>query len=294
MDLKIALNNYFQYLTVEKGLSNSSIKCYAADLKSFFSCFKPEKQTTNDLLSTDLTFFIQSLSQEGKKTSSINRSFSSTKNFFLFLQREGLIKQPMPSINLPKIITLLPSCLTVEEVEMLLEAPNIEKGDELRDKAMLEVMYASGLRVSELVNLKKAQINFINGVITIYGKGNKERRVPIGEFALDYVNQYIEGPRQKNINRKSDYLFLNRYGKPISRQFFFKSIKIYALRAGIDQPVSPHTLRHCFATHLLENGAELRAVQEMLGHTHIATTQIYTHISRKRILSAFDLFSKRK
>jgi integrase/recombinase XerD len=164
----------------------------------------------------------------------------------------------------------------------------------IRDRAMLEVMYASGLRVSELCSLKLGEVNLINHLLTIYGKGNKQRSVPLSSFAGDYLQKYLDGPRARNKGRSSEYVFLNRNGKPISRVYFFTQIKKYAKKAGIETPISPHTLRHCFATHLLENGADLRSVQEMLGHSKIATTQIYTHVSSKRIMSAYDLYSKRK
>ena len=188
----------------------------------------------------------------------------------------------------------LPTYLTIEEVEALLEAPDLTKKGELRDKAMLEVMYASGLRVSELINLEKHQLNMKRGVIKVMGKGSKERKVPIGEFALEYVVKYIEEARNFNPGKDSKYLFLNREGKPISRVYFFKQVRKYAERAGINKVISPHTLRHSFATHLVEQGAELRAVQEMLGHSNIATTQIYTHLSKSRIRSAYDLYMNKK
>ena len=188
----------------------------------------------------------------------------------------------------------LPNCLTVEEVEALLDAPDVRKKGELRDKAMLETMYASGLRVSELLSLERGMLNIKRGVIKVMGKGSKERKVPIGEFALEYVVRYIEEVREFNVGKGSKYLFLNRCGKPLSRVYFFKQVKKYAERAGINKEISPHTLRHCFATHLLEQGAELRAVQEMLGHSNIATTQIYTHLSKNRIRSAYDLFMNNK
>ena len=159
---------------------------------------------------------------------------------------------------------------------------------------LLETMYASGLRVSELLALERSRVNLDKNVVTIFGKGAKERKVPLGDFAIDYIIQYINEVRNKNPGRKSKYLFLNRYGKPLSRQYFFKQIKKYALEAGIETDISPHTLRHCFATHLLENGTQLRAVQAMLGHENIATTQIYTHISTKRVLSAYDLYMNKK
>ena len=165
--------------------------------------------------------------------------------------------------------------------------------DGIRDKAMLETMYASGLRVSELLNLEMSNINLNAGIVTIHGKGAKERKVPLGDFAKDYIVKYIDEVRNnlKHIKDKK-FLFLNKYGEQLSRQYFFKAIKKYAAKAGITESISPHTLRHCFATHLLENKADLRVVQELLGHTNIATTEIYTHISTKRILSAYDTYMK--
>jgi integrase/recombinase XerD len=216
------------------------------------------------------------------------------KNFFLFLKREGYFIGEIPNIEPPKKPEYLPNCLSVEEVEELLNTPNIEKPDGLRDRAMLETMYASGLRVSELCSLRMDSINAKNGLITIRnGKGNKQRSVPIGNFALEYLKLYLDGPRRKNKGHSSPYVFLNRDGKPISRIYFFRQVKKYAEEVGLDVNISPHTLRHCFATHLLENGAELRAVQEMLGHAHLSTTQIYTHVSSRRIISAYDKFSSR-
>ena len=188
----------------------------------------------------------------------------------------------------------MPNCLSLEEVESLFEAIDMKNKEGIRDRAMLETMYAAGLRVSELLSLERERLNIKTGVVSIIGKGSKERKVPIGDFALEYVIQYINGPRNKNKGKKSKYLFLSKYGKPLSRQYFFKQIKKYAEIAGIGINISPHTLRHCFATHLLENGADLRAVQSMLGHANIATTQIYTHISTKRIVSAYDLYMNKK
>lgn len=293
MKIEEARYLYEQYLLVEKGLSPETVKNYRIDLNLFFTEFD-QVVNTSMLMGSQITDFMQLQSQAGKSARTITRRLSVLRQFFMFLEREAIIKEPLPKIDAPRGVSFLPSCLSVAEVEQLLEAPQTDKDDEIRDKAMLEVMYASGLRVSELLSLSRGQINFEKGIVTIYGKGNKERRIPIGDFALDYVKDYINGPRERNRGRNTKYLFLNRYGKPISRVYFFLRIRYYAKVAGITQTISPHTLRHSFATHLLENGAELRSVQAMLGHTNIATTQIYTHVSQKRILSAFDLYSKRK
>lgn len=293
MEISDAVNLFQQYLLVEKGLSKQTVISYSEDLKQFFIFFENRK-TVEDLVPEDLNEFLRHELAIGHSISTSMRRLSSTKIFFLFLKREGYFTGEIPEIESIKKPEHLPNCLTVEEVEALLNAPNIEKPDGLRDRAMLETMYASGLRVSELLSLDMARVNCKKAIITVFGKGAKERKVPLGDFAIEYIERYIKEVRRKNPGKDSKYLFLNRYGEPLSRQYFFKQIKKYALEAGIQTSISPHTLRHCFATHLLENGAQLRVVQEMLGHTNIATTQIYTHISTKRILSAYDLYMKRK
>ena len=293
MEIIDAIDLYSQYILAEKGLSKQTYTSYMEDLKQFFSYYK-DKKDTDDLMSEDLIGFLRYQLSIGKLVSTALRRLSSTKSFYRFLKKENIIHFEIPDIEPPKKPKKLPNCLSVEEVDMLLDIPDIEKPEGQRDKAMLELMYSSGLRVSELLSLERRKINLEKGIVSIFGKGAKERRVPIGEFALDYVNLYIKDGRSKNPGKDSKYLFLNRYGKPLSRQYFFKQIKKYALLAGIQVEISPHTLRHCFATHLLENGAQLRAVQEMLGHSNLATTQIYTHISTKRIISAYDLYMNKK
>ena len=292
MDLNEASEMYFQFLRVEKGVSNETIINYAYDLRQFFAVL--HKQTTQDLNVHDISDFVRYESQHMLSVPTILRRISSTKNFYLFLEREHIISFQIDNLDKPKGSKKLPICISIEEVEALLNQPDLEKSEGQRDRAMLEVMYSSGLRISELLNLRIRDVNFQRGMINVIGKGDKERNVPIGDYALEYLNKYIEEGRSKNKNRNSPYLFLNRYGEPLSRVYFFKQVKKYAEQAGIVEEISPHTLRHCFATHMLENGAELRAVQEMLGHANIATTQIYTNISSKRILSAYDLYSKRK
>ena len=292
MTLNEASDLYFQYLRVEKGVSNETIRNYEYDLRIFFETLN--KKTTSDLKSGDIQEFIRIQTQNMLSIPTILRRISSTKNLYLFLEKERLISFQIDALEKPKGAKKLPVCISIEEVEALLEQPDLTKPEGQRDRAMLEVMYSSGLRISELLNLRMNQINFDRGMVKIVGKGNKERIVPIGDYALEYLNKYINDGRRKNPKRNSDYLFLNRYGEPVSRVYFFLQVKKYAQQAGIKVEISPHTLRHCFATHMLENGAELRAVQEMLGHANIATTQIYTNISSRRILSAYDLYSKRK
>ena len=292
MTLNEASDLYFQYLRVEKGVSNETIRNYEYDLKLFFDAL--HKETTKDLKSGDIQEFIRIQTQNMLSIPTILRRISSTKNFYLFLEKERIITFQIDSLEKPKGSKKLPVCISIEEVEALLDQPDMTKPEGQRDKAMLEILYSSGLRISELLSLKTNQINSERGIVKIIGKGNKERIVPVGDYALEYLNKYINEGRRKNPKRGSEFLFLNRYGEPVSRVYFFLQVKKYAKQAGIQVEISPHTLRHCFATHMLENGAELRAVQEMLGHANIATTQIYTNISSKRILSAYDLYSKRK
>ncbi len=284
---------YQQYLYAEKGLSTQTVSSYTNDLKIFFEYFS-KYQYIEEITENDLSEFIAFQFSLNRSTTTVLRRISSIRGFLIFSKKEGYINIELPEIDPPKKAETLPNCLSVEEVEDLLNTPDLEKPDGIRDRAMLETMYASGLRVSELLALERGRVNFKKAIIVVYGKGAKERKVPLGDFAIEYIEKYIKEVRNKNPGKGSKYLFLNKYGEPLSRQYFFKCIKKYAAQAGITTPISPHTLRHCFATHLLENGAQLRMVQEMLGHANIATTQIYTHISTKRIISAYDLYMKRK
>ena len=293
MEIVDAIDNYLQYLQVDRGLLNQTITSYKEDIKCFLNYF-PNVKNTDDLLGEQLLDFRVFELSNGRTISTMLRRLSSLKGFFYFLKKEGTIDIEIPEIEKTKKEQRLPNCLSIEEVEELLNMPDMCKDDGIRDRAMLETMYASGLRVSELLLLEKNRVNLDKGIISIKGKGAKERKIPLGDFAKEYVEKYINEVRSKNIGRSGKYLFLSKYGEPLSRVYFFKQIKKYAALAGIESNVSPHTLRHCFATHLLENGATLKAVQKMLGHTNIATTQIYTHISTKRILSAYDLLMGKK
>ncbi len=291
MDIKDAIDNYYQYLLAEKGLSILTCKAYLEDINLYTDVFK-KITDTNEIEEDDLSEFLKFQLENKKSVTTALRRLSSLKGFFMFLVKEEILNIPIEEVDAPKKPFHLPTLISFEEVEALLDAPNLEKDDEIRDKAMLEMMYASGLRVSELLNLKKGDIDLKENIVTVMGKGKKQRKIPFGEFASEFVVKYINDVRSKNVKVKSEYLFLSKYGEPLSRQYFFKRIKKYALLAGIKENISPHTLRHCFATHMLENGADLRIVQEMLGHTNIATTQIYTHVSSKRIISAYDSFMK--
>lgn len=291
MKISEVKDQFYTFLIVERGDLDSTITTYEDDINQF-ELFVDNKDIS-ELKREDIEDFMRFLSAEGMKSATIIRRITTIRGFYLFLAREGLIKESLIGLRLPKGEKKLPNVLSFGEVEDLLDAPDIENDSELRDKAMLETMYASGLRVSELLSLQLGNINFNEGYLKIKGKGSKERIVPIGEFALDFINRYVTLVRPKYAKNRTKYLFLNRDGAPISRQYFWRQIKKYALKANIDREISPHTVRHSFATHLLENGANLKEVQEMLGHTKIETTQIYTHVSTKRIISAYDKFMNR-
>lgn len=286
MDINDAKSLFMQYLIVEKGLSNSTISSYKEDLKSFFQFKKAKK--VEELDYKDIDNYIIFLTDDDKAPKTIIRRATTIRSFFSFLQKENYMFHESSLIEMPKLNHSLPNVLTFEEVEALFSAPDMTKKEGIRDRAMLEVMYASGLRVSELLALKLSQYSSSLNCLKIYGKGNKERMVPIGDYALEYLTKYLRVVRDFNIGKKTDYVFLNKAGKPITRQYFWQQIKKYGEIAQIKKSISPHTLRHSFATHLLENGADLRMVQEALGHSKISTTQIYTHVSTKRILSIYD------
>ena len=291
MEIADAIDLFHQYVLVEKGLSPQTWISYLEDLQLFFVYFS-DKKTTDDLQETDLYEFLKYSLSLGRSVSTALRRLSSTRSFFLFLKKEGYYKGGIPDIEAPKKPKHLPNCLTEEEVERLLDAPDLTTPSGIRDKAMLETMYSSGLRVSELLKLEKGQVNLKKGVITVFGKGAKERKVPISDYAIEYIIKYINEVRNKSEFKSSKYLFLNKSGQPISRVYFFKQVKKYSELAGIETQVSPHTLRHSFATHLLNHGAQLRIVQGMLGHTNIATTQIYTHVSSEKLKSDYDKIMK--
>lgn len=294
MEINESFDAFIQYLRVERGVSEITVKNYREDFKIFLLSF-PDVKTTDDLNVDMLPEFVRRQDELARSSSTILRRYSLLRNYFSFLNEENILHEEIPDVDKPKSSKRLPFVMSNEEVDELLEAPDISKDNGMRDRAMLELMYATGLRVSELLSLRFRNLNVQNGLITVYGKGNKQRSVPVSSFALEFLRKYIDGPRKRVKGSKdTDIIFLNRDGKALSRTYFFMQVKRYAEEKGIDSPVSPHTLRHCFATHLLENGASLRAVQEMLGHSNIATTQIYTEVSTKRIMSAYDLYASRK
>lgn len=294
MKIELAIKYYKQFLLTEKNVNTKTIEDYDRDFAAFLKFLNGLKDTSQ-LSGQDIVEYTYDLSIRGYATSTISRQISTIKNFFIFLVSEGIEKDLELNVVMPKKEKHLPSYLTKEEMERLLNAPNINKKNGLRDRAMFELMYSSGLRVSELVNLTKSELNIPEKILKIKGKREKTRLIPVGEIAMDYLLRYLNESRNKNkFANESKYLFINKQGKPISRQHFFIQVRKYALEAGITKTISPHTLRHSFATHLLENGADLRLVQELLGHTNVETTQIYTHISQDSIISAYDKFNIRK
>jgi len=294
MNINDAVENFFQYSLIEKGLSKTTLLDYKEDLKCFLKYF-PDKTDTEYLSKDDIQEFMYRQGLDEFKASTICRRVSSLKMFFKFLEHENIKNGLMTEVYMPKKEKHIPVYLTNEEVELLLNCPNLGTNSGIRDKAMLEVMYGCGLRVSELVGLPLKSVNFQEKIVKIIGKGSKERMVPINDYALEFLNDYIVKVRN-NVkgSSKSIYTFINSEGKPVSRTTFYDAIKKYAKKAGIEKEISPHSLRHSFATHLLENGANIRTVQQMLGHSNAETPQIYTHLSNKTIHKAYDLYWKRK
>lgn len=288
------LQIFLEYLSVEKGLSQNTIAAYAQDLKKLFLYFKKEKISWVKAQEEDIVKFIHQQSRSGLSARTLARLISSLKAFFKFLMLDGTLKKD-PTVNLssPKFWFSLPKFLKMEEVETLLNQPGARDRHGIRDKAMLELMYATGLRVSELITLKLSDLNLDDGFLLCRGKGGKERVVPLGKSAAAAVQRYLDRGRVKFLKHTSEHLFLTNRGKPFTRQGFWKMLKGYGLKAGLDLKISPHILRHSFATHLLERGADLRSVQLMLGHSQITTTQIYTHVSRTRLRKVYDKFHPR-
>ncbi len=282
------VREFTEHLFVEKRHSPNTVDGYRRDISRFVS-FQPKTSLKSVTLS-DIREFLLSLHNQGLSSRSIARSLSSLKSFFKYLMEESLIRDnPVETLETPKIWRKLPNTLSLREVESLLNQPDTETLLGLRDKAMLEVLYATGVRVSELISLELNDMNLEVGYIRSYGKGGKERVIPLGEVAQTYLKVYLEQGRPRLVkNRIIPALFISRRKMPMTRQAFWKILKQYVLKANISVPVSPHTLRHAFATHLLERGANLRSVQQMLGHSDISTTQIYTHVVQERMREVFD------
>ena len=289
-------DQYLNYLLIEKGLSDKTLDSYGSDMAAYLSFL--ENNGVNDISDADTPVILKhliSMRDAGLGARSRARHLVTIRGFYRFLVQEKILKHdPTRLIDLPKSGLKLTDVLSVEEVRLLLSIPDTKTPTGSRDAAMIELLYAAGLRVSELINLKLQAVNMEAGFVRVFGKGSKERVVPIGLFAKEKIGDYLKTARPlilKNI--VSRYLFVARAGKPMTRQGFWKLIKRYALKAGFNKKITPHSLRHSFASHLLEGGADLRAVQLMLGHVDISTTQIYTHVAREHLKKIHEKFHPR-
>ncbi len=285
------LHEYSNYLAVEKGLSKNTLESYRRDLNKFVRFLS--KLDINDpalIEKVEINRFLTELKNNSFATSTISRTIASLRSFFTFLVQEGFIdNNPALDLEAPKIEKKLPRVLTTGEIDRLLGQPKPAEHKGLRDKAMLELLYASGIRVSELIGLNLSDFDPVVGYLRCRGKGQKERIVPIGSVAINYVSEYMSTARSRLCKNNGEIaLFVNQHGNRMTRQGFWKILKKYALQSNINGAITPHTIRHSFATHLLENGADLRSVQEMLGHSDITTTQVYTQITRNKIREVYD------
>lgn len=294
--MKELIEAFLNYLSVERGLSNNTIISYREDLNSYLDFMIGQKiEVLSRIAKNDIVNFMLAQKQKGISANSIARRLAAIRMFHRFLARERILKtDPTTLIDSPRLWKKIPDTLSLNEVEALISQPDIREKQGIRDKAMLETLYATGMRVSEAVNLKIDNVNLDVGFLRCIGKGNKERVIPLGKKAIAGIKRYLEVSRPGILkNRQSEFLFLNRFGKKISRQSLWKLLKKYARQARIKKAIKPHILRHSFATHLLERGADLRSVQEMLGHSNISTTQIYTHINKDRLKSIHRMFHPR-
>jgi integrase/recombinase XerD len=285
--MEMFLKEYLAHIKLEKNLSKNTVSSYKNDITAFISYLKSRGiEDPSIILSNDIGGFFKTIKELGLSGSSSARYFSSLKGFFLYLLKNNyIIKNPIEKITAPKIAKRLPGVLDVNEIDKILSTPDVKEKLGLRDKAILELFYACGTRVSELIDLKVNDLFFDDEIIRVFGKGSKERLIPIGSSAIKWVGEYLKKSRPLLMkkSKSENNLFLNSRGSKFSRMGVWKIIDRYVKEAGIEKEVHPHTFRHSFATHLLEGGADLRAVQEMLGHADISTTQIYTHVDRDYI-----------
>ena len=290
------IDRFLNYLLVEKGLAQKTIEAYSRDIIRYRNFLAVNNSTafSEEDTPTILKHLIL-LRKDGLKARSRARHLVAIRGFYRFLVQENILRNdPARLIDLPKSGLKLPDVLSREEIELLLKAPDTDKSMGVRDAAMLELLYAAGLRVSELINLKLQDINLEAGFVRIFGKGSRERIVPIGTHAREKVHTYLKTARSKRLKQTSSpYLFIARAAKPMTRQGFWKLLRRYAIKAGLKKKITPHSLRHSFASHLLEGGADLRAVQVMLGHVDISTTQIYTHVTRDHLKKLHQKFHPR-
>lgn len=291
MDLKTQISRFLEYLLIEKKYSDATIASYKNDLKTFEEFCKAKKKNFDSIKKEDLKDYLSYLNQKYQNDKTISHHITSLRSFYKFLMIEHQLgKNPVSYLELPKLKKTLPNVLSVSEVETLLDIPIVDAFS-ARNKAMLELMYATGLRVSELINVKIQDFDFTMATIRTLGKGSKERVIPIGEYAMTAILIYYQEYRDELCRKgQREYLFLNNHGDRMTRVGFFKMLKKLAKEKGIQTEFSPHTLRHSFATHLLDYGADLRSIQELLGHSSISTTQIYTHVSKEKIKQNYEEF----
>ncbi len=284
------INDYLHYLTIERGLSLNTRKSYERDLLQYLHYLEDEQiNSWQDVDRYVVINYLEKMHDEKKAPATVTRMITSLRRFHQFLRQERLTDHdPMQHIDTPKKVQKLPSTLSLTEVERLIETPDTTKNLGIRDRAILEVMYATGMRVSELVGLKLSDLHLSLGLVQTLGKGDKERIIPLGDYAIQWLERYLGEARPLLVANPSEtHVFVNHHGTGLSRQGIWKNLKQLVREAGINKEVTPHTLRHSFATHLLENGADLRTVQELLGHADISTTQIYTHITKKRMTDVY-------
>lgn len=285
------VNEFINYLSVERGLAPNTLESYGRDLRQYYSYLHNDKiDAVKQVSRATILAYLEQLQSKGRAVSTISRNLAAIKSFYQFLVRERYLeKDPAANLESPKLEKKLPKILTIAEVEELLKQPNSFLPTGMRDKAMLELLYATGIRVSELISLNVSDVNLEMGYIKCYGKGSKERIVPLGSIAAKCVQEYVARGRGKLVRTYDEpALFVNHHGNRLTRQGFWKIIKKYAQQATIIKDITPHTLRHSFATHLLENGADLRSVQEMLGHADISTTQIYTQVTKNHLKEVYE------
>lgn len=296
MDLDKAIDSFAFHLKVERNLSSNTIDAYTRDLRQFAEHCDEEGVADNvrEIGALQISGFMRALLDDGLKTRTVARKLSSVRGLFKHLRTDEIIdKDPSTKVDMPKYGRRVPRVLSLDEVETLLDTPDRTSLEGHRDWAMLHTLYATGLRVTELCELLQREVDLRAGYVRVIGKGNKQRIVPLGEVALEAISDYLEQTRGKLLANcggpgSTPYLFVTRRGSSMTRQAFWKNIKKYARRADIDKPISPHKLRHSFATHLLERGADLRIVQTLLGHANIDTTQIYTHVAQARLKKMYD------
>lgn len=289
------VHDYLSFLKIEKGLSESTLDSYKQDLVLYQNFLEERQLTFNTITPTDIIQFLKVEKEKGKRSKTLARLQSTLKNFHQFLINDGKTeKNPAALLNSIKVEQTLPDSLSIEEMEILLNTPELTTAG-IRDKVMMELLYGTGIRVSELIDMKTLDVNSEMGFISVMGKGQKERIIPITDYVAGLLREYIENTRIELLKSNDiDALFITNRGKPFSRQGVWKMIKKYGQMSGVLKNITPHTFRHTFATHLIENGADLRIVQELLGHTDIATTQIYTHLSKKSVKEMYDEFHPRK